>query len=105
MARLENAKTGESYDLEQLARIGEVKIGRAEGNDIVLDVDEVSRYHAKVVKLGEKWALQDLSSMNQTFILPKGNIEDRIIVRTDRPTLLRNNDWIYLGNYLLFYKE
>ena len=46
----------------------EVRIGSMEDNDIVLQDDTVSRYHAKIVQEDTGYVLVDLRSTNGTFI-------------------------------------
>lgn len=43
-------------------------IGRKEGNDIVVDNIGVSGYHAKIVKEGDYYSIEDLNSLNGTFV-------------------------------------
>lgn len=46
----------------------EIRIGRAEDNDIVLDDDRASRHHAVVKRESTGWVVQDLKSGNGTFV-------------------------------------
>lgn len=59
----------------------EIKIGRHSDNDIVIDNIRVSRYHARILKEGEKWFIEDLGSSNGTFVngkkIKKALISDR----------------------------
>lgn len=43
-------------------------IGRKDGNDIVIDNIGVSGYHAKIVKENDYYAVEDLNSLNGTFV-------------------------------------
>jgi ABC-type multidrug transport system ATPase subunit len=43
-------------------------IGRDPSNDVVLDSPLVSRYHAAVEKVGQRYRLRDLGSTNGTFV-------------------------------------
>jgi SARP family transcriptional regulator, regulator of embCAB operon len=52
-------KDGQRYRLE-----GSTRIGRRPDNDIVLDDDEVSRYHAVVIDTGSSFVVSDLRSTN-----------------------------------------
>lgn len=46
----------------------EIKIGRHSDNDIVIDNIRVSRHHARIIKEGEDWFIEDLGSSNGTFV-------------------------------------
>jgi ABC-type multidrug transport system ATPase subunit/ABC-type multidrug transport system permease subunit len=56
-----------------------ITIGRGEGNDVVLDAPQVSRNHARLVRSGENWVLEDLGSANGTFF--DGEKVDRLELR------------------------
>lgn len=43
-------------------------IGRSAGNDIVLDFEGVSRYHARIIQEGSSVVVEDLDSKNGTFV-------------------------------------
>lgn len=45
-----------------------VAIGRALANDVVLDDERVSRFHAELVRQDGGWALRDLGSTNGTLV-------------------------------------
>ena len=47
---------------------GELKIGRQEGNDLVLAEGGVSRQHARVFVEGGKVMVEDAGSANGTFV-------------------------------------
>ncbi len=42
--------------------------GRDTNNDIVIDVPTVSRYHAQVERIGQRYRVKDLNSSNGTFV-------------------------------------
>ncbi|MEJ8856581.1 FHA domain-containing protein [Variovorax robiniae] len=66
----------------------ETQIGRATGNDLVIDSERVSRFHALVtVENGAVW-IRDLKSSNGTFV--NGH---RIVSRA-----LSNGDGILIGD-------
>lgn len=44
-----------------------IRIGRAEDNDIVIEEEEVSKYHCQLVREGDSLYLEDLGSTNGTF--------------------------------------
>lgn len=60
----------------------EVSFGRAEDNDVVLVADEVSRHHAKVLHKGGQFILQDLQSMNGTYV-NRQRIVQRVLSHLD----------------------
>jgi len=45
-----------------------MRIGRHPECDIVVDAGAVSRFHARVVRQGEEWGVEDLGSRNGTFV-------------------------------------
>ena len=45
-----------------------VMIGKAPGNDVVLDADGISRYHARLVVEAGELTLEDVGSTNGTFV-------------------------------------
>jgi len=72
-----------------------VTIGRAEGNQVRIDHPTVSGRHARVEGTPEGFVLTDLGSRNGTFV--NG-------VRVPR-AVLRPNDWISVGSYILTFKD
>ncbi len=46
----------------------QVTIGRDETNDVMLDTPNVSRYHAQIEKVGQRYRIRDLRSSNGTFV-------------------------------------
>ncbi|MEJ2209579.1 MAG: FHA domain-containing protein [Anaerolineae bacterium] len=46
----------------------QLQIGRDPGNDVVLDAPIVSRYHAVVQRIGQRFRVRDLNSANGTFV-------------------------------------
>jgi SARP family transcriptional regulator, regulator of embCAB operon len=57
------ANDGQRYRLE-----GSTRIGRRTDNDIVLDDDDVSRYHAVVIDTGSSFVVSDLRSTNGVHV-------------------------------------
>ena len=55
---------GKRYTLDKDA----LTIGRGRGNDIILDVDSVSRRHARLERRADRTILVDLGSTNGTFV-------------------------------------
>ncbi|MFQ5410329.1 MAG: FHA domain-containing protein, partial [Anaerolineales bacterium] len=67
-----------------------LQIGRDASNDIRLDVPHVSRYHAQIERVGQRYRVRDLRSSNGTFV--NGN-------RITAETWLKPNDEIRVGPY------
>ena len=65
-----------------------VTIGRQDDNDITLDHPTVSRHHARLTWQGQAYRIEDLGTVNGTWV--NG-------VRIDAPVLLRPGDTIGLG--------
>ena len=61
---------------------GEVTLGRAEDNDVVLLADEVSRHHAKLLRRGMETILVDLKSLNGTYV-NRQRIVERVLGHLD----------------------
>ncbi len=66
------APMGESgADIQQVIHFDDdkvVTIGRDQENDITLDAPTVSRYHAQVEAIGQRYRIRDLRSSNGTFV-------------------------------------
>ena len=67
-----------------------VQIGRDPQNDVVLDTPTVSRYHAIVERVGQRYRVRDLGSSNGTFVNDQ---------RIEAETWLKAGDWIRIGPY------
>lgn len=67
-----------------------LQIGRDPGNDIVLPSPNVSRFHAQIEKVGQRYRVTDLRSSNGTFV----NGE-----RIDKEVWLKPDDSIRIGGY------
>ena len=82
-------------DLGKQHRLDEerpTRIGRGQDNTIVLDMDNVSRYHALVEKADNGFVIRDNKSTNGTYV----NDEEVAITRP-----LRNGDLIKIGSAIL----
>jgi len=73
-----------------------VTIGRDTGNDIHLKNPSVSRQHAKIVRHGGPYYIEDLNSTNGTFVNNR-----QVTWRTG----LNDNDRITIGKYTLIFRE
>ena len=71
----------------------EVFIGRDPSNHVILDVDSVSRRHARIAFMGEERAVQDLGSTNGTYLNDEP-VESR---------LLRSGDLVRIGDVICKY--
>jgi ABC-type multidrug transport system ATPase subunit/pSer/pThr/pTyr-binding forkhead associated (FHA) protein len=67
-----------------------IQIGRDPSNDVVLPSPNVSRFHAQVVKVGQRYRVEDLRSSNGVFV----NGE-----RVDGALWLKPEDSIRVGQY------
>jgi pSer/pThr/pTyr-binding forkhead associated (FHA) protein len=72
---------------------GQITVGRKEGNDIVIKSKEVSGAHAKFYNYGGNYFIQDLNSLNGTFVNGK---------KITRHTL-KHGDQISIGHYILHF--
>jgi pSer/pThr/pTyr-binding forkhead associated (FHA) protein len=82
-------RTGESFPVE-----GErITVGRRPDCDIFLDDVTVSRDHALLVKRGDEWFIDDLGSLNGTYV-NRGRIESH---------RLSDGDELQIGKYKLAY--
>lgn len=66
----------------------EIVIGRASECDVVIDDRQVSRRHARILKQGEHYVLEDLGSKNGTFV----NAQELV-----GPHVLRNEDEVQIA--------
>ncbi|HBC88439.1 MAG TPA: hypothetical protein DCZ94_15940 [Lentisphaeria bacterium] len=87
---IEGNKKGASYELAPPG----VSLGREEDNDIILDSEASSRYHAKLELKDGEWVLRDLGSTNGT----KHND-----VKISAETRLQEGDRITVGKEVLLF--
>lgn len=73
-----------------------VRLGRGEGNDLVVKDHHVSGEHASIVDTGQGWVLRDHHSTNGTRIMRAGQVID-LATEPGREYLLVNTDQIQLG--------
>ena len=88
-----NTPSGAPQEIEQDIVFGEktlIQIGRDTGNDVVLPSPNVSRFHAQVERVGQRYRVEDLRSSNGTFV----NGE-----RIDGSLWLKPEDTIRIGQY------
>ncbi|HOI24049.1 MAG TPA: FHA domain-containing protein [Caldisericia bacterium] len=84
------ARSGTNYPLKKAI----IKIGREQGNDIVIDDKKTSREHAKLKMEDGKFVLYDLASSNGTFVNGV-KIQNQSIMDSDE---------IQIGESLLVFK-
>lgn len=70
-------------------------VGTLESNDVVVDVDGVSRAHAVFERFGDTWCVRDLGSRNGTFVNGERIIGERA---------LHSGDEILLGRLRLLFR-
>jgi len=88
-----DAPSQEAAKVERDIVFGEktlVQIGRDSTNDVVLPSPNVSRFHAQVERVGQRYRVEDLRSSNGTFV----NGE-----RIEGPVWLKPNDTIRIGQF------
>lgn len=79
---LKGDKAGFSHNLE----IARSRIGRAEGNDIVLADLRASRFHAEIERTREGYVVRDLGSTNGILVRGK-RVQERLLEDGDTLTL------------------
>ncbi|MGZ3457025.1 MAG: diguanylate cyclase [Archangium sp.] len=84
IVQIHGPELGRKYALQE----NELTIGREEGNHIVVDVDNVSRKHARILRKQGRLFVQDLGSTNGTYL------NDQEVTRE---TPLRSGDLIKVG--------
>lgn len=70
-----------------------VQVGRHPRNDVLLDDVSVSRHHARIVRRSESYVLQDLGSLNGTYVNGE-RVEE---------APLRHGDEVQVGLYKLVF--
>lgn len=82
----------ESYRLNKPT----VAVGRSVGNDIVLDTTAVSRYHVTLTFTNQQMILEDLQSVNGTYV-------DGVPLPSNEPYVLRGGEEIQVGDVRLIF--
>jgi ABC-type multidrug transport system ATPase subunit/pSer/pThr/pTyr-binding forkhead associated (FHA) protein len=88
-----NAPSQATQEIEQDIVFGEntlIQIGRDTSNDVVIPSPNVSRFHAQVERVGQRYRVEDLRSSNGTFV----NGE-----RVEGSVWLKPEDSIRIGQY------
>jgi len=74
----------------------DARIGRAEGNDLVLVDGHVSGEHARFMARGDRWVIVDLGSTNGTFVV-RGGVRTPVDDAVKREMELMTGDVVELG--------
>lgn len=75
MAQLVDQNNGSIIDIDRW----EISIGKSKSNDIVLPMDDVSRFHAVIAKKSKEWVITD--TFSKTGVEVNGEkIEDRAVI-------------------------
>jgi pilus assembly protein CpaF len=74
----------------------EVTIGRVQGNDVILPKGNVSKRHARIVLKDGKFIIVDLKSTNGTYVNGR---------KITSPLVVKENDKIYIGDFILGVEE
>ena len=85
---------GSGQSKQQVIKRGGNSLGRESGNDIVLDANGVSRYHARIMCQPEGCSIEDLGSTNGTKVNGQALKEG-----FERP--LKHNDRVEIGPFVL----
>jgi hypothetical protein len=91
VVRVGGGRVGESFPLDK----EKLTIGRRPDSDVFLDDVTVSRDHALVVRRGEDWHLDDLGSLNGTYV-------NRELVESVH---LADGDEVQIGKFKLSFLE
>ena len=74
-----------------------IAIGRSTGNDLTLDKQGISRYHASITVRDAVAELRDLESVNGTYV-------DGLRLDSEQPRILRGGEEVQMGDIrLIFY--
>ncbi|MFE8596138.1 diguanylate cyclase [Archangium violaceum] len=84
IVQIHGPELGKKYALQEI----EFTIGREEGNHIVVDLDNVSRRHAMIIRKQGRMLVKDLGSTNGTYL------NDQEVTQE---TALRSGDLIKVG--------
>ncbi len=64
LLRMDGVQAGQIVGLEQWP----FTVGRHPSNSLRVDEDSISRFHARIVRIGDEYTVEDLGSRNGTFI-------------------------------------
>jgi pSer/pThr/pTyr-binding forkhead associated (FHA) protein len=72
-----------------------ITIGRDPNSDLVIQDESVSRKHAKLRRFNDRWIVQDLGSLNGTFVSYSG--DPQLERRIERENALKNGSVLRFG--------
>jgi predicted component of type VI protein secretion system len=75
----EGPRPGWTFSLDKQTLI----LGRDPRNDIAIDHPQVSRRHARIARQGDVWMIEDLESMNGTFVNGRRLVERHTLAKGD----------------------
>ena len=81
-----------------------ITIGRDESNDVVVDSPVVSRYHAQVERVGQRYRVTDLRSANGTFVNDQ-QIEGQVWLKPDDNVRIGTYRFVMGQNQLAQFEE
>jgi diguanylate cyclase (GGDEF)-like protein len=84
IVQIHGPELGKKYSLQET----EFSIGREEGNNAVVDLDNVSRRHARIIRRQGRMFVEDLNSTNGTYLNDQEVLQE---------TPLRSGDLIKVG--------
>lgn len=70
----------------------EITVGRVQGNELMLPKGNVSKRHARLVHRDGRFIVTDLNSTNGTYVNRR---------RITQPTIVREGDRIYVGDFVI----
>jgi pSer/pThr/pTyr-binding forkhead associated (FHA) protein len=68
-----------------------ISIGAASGNNVIINVNSVSRSHLKLIKEGQSWFVEDQGSTNGSYLNGRK-------ISSGSKELLRPNEFVRLGD-------
>ena len=74
------------FDADSFVGKAIITVGRTPENDIIINNVKVSRNHARFIKTGSGWVLEDLGSSNGTFVNGK-KISGQPVQKSDKVTI------------------
>ncbi len=104
MAPSEAAAAAGPEEVVDFAEKAVVTIGRDQSNDIVVDSPVVSRYHAQVERVGQRFRVTDLRSANGTFVNDQ-QIEGQVWLKPDDNVRIGTYRFVMGQNQLAQFEE